>query len=84
MKYWKRTAAWFMVLCILLVSAACGQSSSKPETDTKAEADAEEPSAETPMTEAGMPTHHAQEQKRRQRLREQKRLQKPRQPERRQ
>ena len=61
MKYWKRTAAWFMVLCILLVSAACGQSSSKPETDTKAEADAEEPSAETPMTEAGEPTGAAAE-----------------------
>ena len=61
MKYWKRTAAWFMVLCILLVPAACGQSSSKPETDTKAEADAEEPSAETPMTEAGEPTGAAAE-----------------------
>ena len=40
MKYWKRTAVWFIVLCLVLASAACGQSSSKPETDTNAEADA--------------------------------------------
>ena len=50
-----------MVLCILLVSAACGQSSSKPETDTKAEADAVQPSAETPMTEAAGSTAAAEE-----------------------
>ena len=61
MKYWKRTAAWFMVLCLVLASSACGKSSSKPEADTNAEADAAEPSAETPMTEAAEPTAAAAE-----------------------
>ncbi len=61
MKYWKRTAAWFMVLCLVLASSACGKSSSKSEADTNAEADAAEPSAETPMTEAAVPTAAAAE-----------------------
>ena len=66
MKIWKRTAAWFMVLCLVLTAAACGQSSSKPETDTNTEADAAEPSAETEgtetqMTEAAEPTAEAAE-----------------------
>lgn len=52
-----------MVLCLVLASAACGQSSSKQETDTNTntEADAVEPSAETPMTEAAGSTAAAAE-----------------------
>ena len=61
MKYWKRTATWFMVLCLVLASVACGQSSSKPETDTNAEADAAEPSAETAGKEATEPVPAAAE-----------------------